>query len=125
MESPLQQSGYQFELLDGYLCKVETTTGKTIACQRPIGTSIVQALSVGSNIVLREDYYQFPRGQSNVYCLTKDFELVWSAELPGQDDVYANPIVPTSGGLFCAAWGGMDCTLDRETGRILQKVFTR
>lgn len=124
MESPLQVS-HLFELQDGCLCKVETATGKAIARQRPIGTSIVQVLPIGSNIVVREDYYQFPRGQSNVYCVTEDFEPVWSAELPWQNDVYANPVIATPDGLSCASWDGMSCTLSPETGRILKKVFTK
>lgn len=120
------QPKYQFELLDGCLCKIDMVTGLTVARREPIGTSIVQALPVGCNIVVREDYHEFPRGQSNVYCLTENFDLVWSAELPWQSDVYANPVIPTQEGfLSCASWDGMSCTLHPETGRIIKKIFTK
>ena len=120
------QSEYRFELQDGGLCKVGTATGQTIARHEPIGTSIVQALPIGSRVVVREDYYEFPRGQSNVYCLTEDFDLAWTAELPWQNDIYANPVIPTQDGfLSCASWDGMSCTLHPETGRIIKKVFTK
>jgi hypothetical protein len=125
LELPLQNP-YRFELVDGRLCKVDPTTGQTIARHDPIGTSIVQALRIDSGIVVREDYYQFPRGQSNVYLLTENFVLVWSAELPWQRDVYANDVFPTMEGLLsCASWDGMSCTIHPETGHILKKVFTK
>ena len=120
------QSEYRFELQDGCLCKVDTSTGQGIARHKPIGTSIVQMLTIGSNIVVREDYYEFPRGRSNVYCLTESFDLVWSAELPWQTDVYANPVIlAPEGFLSCASWDGMSCRLSIETGLILKKVFTK
>ena len=116
---------HKFEILDGSLCKIEAVTGGVVARHLPVGTSIVQVLANGCNIVVREDYYQFPRGQSNVYCMTEDFELVWSAELPYANDVYANPVTITPEGLHCASWDCMSCTLSPETGRILKKVFTK
>ena len=120
------QTQHRFEVLDGALCKVDTATGQTTARHDPLGTSIVQTLLVGSNVVVREDYYEFPRGQSNVYCLTENFDLAWSAELPWQNDVYANPVIPTQEGfLSCASWDGMSCTIHPETGRIIKKVFTK
>jgi hypothetical protein len=120
------QSEYRFELLDGRLCKVDAATGQIIALHEPIGTSIVQTIPVASSVVVREDYYEFPRGKSNVYCLTEDFDLAWSAELPWQNDVYANPVIPTQDGfLSCASWDGMSCKLHPETGRIIKKVFTK
>ena len=121
----MDQSEYRFEILEGILCKTEAATGRVVARHLPIGTSVVQVLANGPNIVVREDYYQFPRGQSNVYCLTNDFELVWSAELPSQNDVYANPVKATPEALFCSSWDCMSCTLSPETGRILKKVFTK
>lgn len=120
------QSEYRFELQDGCLCKVGAATGHTIARHAPIGSSIVQTVPIGSRVVVREDYYEFPRGQSNIYCLTEDFDLAWSAELPWKNDIYANPIITTPDGfLSCASWDGMSCTLHPETGCIIKKVFTK
>jgi outer membrane protein assembly factor BamB len=75
--------------------------------------------------VVREDYYGFPRGESNVYCLEGDLRLRWRAELPRSSDVYAHPIFVTSAGVVCASWEGYTCTLDPATGRIRSKVLTR
>ena len=116
---------FRFEIVDGHLCRIDEATGEVSGRVAPIGTSIVQVLPVGSNLVVREDYYNFPPGRSNVYCLNSDFDLVWSAELPHQKDAYANPILESGRWLYCASWDCMNCTLDPETGRIVKSIFTK
>lgn len=117
--------GHRFDLVDGHLCKVEIATGTVLARHFPLGTSIVQVLPNGPNLVVREDYYKFPQGESNLYCLNEYFDLVWRAELPYVKDIYANPVTVTPAGLHCATWDCMSCTLDPATGRITKKVFTK
>lgn len=119
------EADYRFEILDGSLCKIDPSTGRVVARHFPIGTSVVQVLPYARNIIVMENYREFPSGQSNVYCLTENFELVWSAELPSAYDVYANSIEATPTGLQCASWDCCDCTLYPQTGRILKKVFTK
>ena len=121
----MKTTGQKFEIRDGVLCKIDSLTGKTIATHQPIGTSIVQCLAIGSNVIVREDYFQFPRGVSNVYCLDLSFQKLWDAELPWETDVYANPIVEVGSNVVCASWDGDTCTLSPTTGKILKKVFSK
>jgi outer membrane protein assembly factor BamB len=102
------------------LCKLDAS-GAVIGSRRPVGTSIVQLLPLGQRVLVREDYYQFPRGSSNVYCLDADFQQIWSAELPDQSDVY----VRIDSGPSCSSWNGFYCTIDPDTGRIIKKEFTK
>jgi hypothetical protein len=120
------QTAYQFEVRDGCVCKVDSRTGRAVARRAPVGTSVVQALVVGSRLIVREDYYGYPPGQSNVYCLTDDFGLVWFAELPTRNDAFANPLILDSEGrLSSASWGGITCSIDIETGCIITALLTK
>lgn len=119
------QSMYKFEIVEGHLCKTDVASGDVVARFEPIGTSIVQVLPLGENLVVREDYYNFPPDKSNVYCLSPYFEFIWSAELPRQRDAYANQVVALEDWLYCASWDGMSCTLDPKNGRIVKMVFTK
>jgi hypothetical protein len=120
----MQSPAHQFEIRDGVLCKLDTT-GAVVRTHRPVGTRIVQLLPLGDRIVVREDYYQFPRGTSNVYCLDAELQRVWAAELPAETDVYANPVVQREAQLSCASWDGSTCTIDPATGRITHEEFTK
>ena len=113
-----------FELRDGALCVVNTC-GQVTHRHHPIGTRIVQVLPLGSNVVVREDYFGFPRGRSNLYCLDSDLRSVWSAETPAPTDRYANQVAEVGGRLVCCSWEGALCTIDPVTGRILHHEFAK
>jgi hypothetical protein len=115
----------EFEIREGCLLKLHPESAEPIAIHEPFATKVVQCAPIGDRVVVREDYYCFPRGQSNVYCLDENFRLIWKAELPSSTDVYANPVLVTDAGLVCASWEGDTCTLDGETGRIRSRVFTK
>lgn len=115
----------RFEIVDGEILKIEVTSGEVIARLKPRGTSIVQILPLNDLLVIREDYYEFPFEQSNVYCIDQSFQPVWDAELPSKRDAYANPVMASDGWLYCASWDCMSCTLDPKSGRIVKKLFTK
>jgi hypothetical protein len=110
----------RFEIRDGVLCKIDAS-GILVRSHHPIGTRVVQWLPVGERILVREDYDQFPRGVSNVYCLDTEFRRIWSAQLPSEDDVY----VQINPGPSCNSWGCFYCTIDPHTGCIIEKEFTK
>jgi hypothetical protein len=114
----------KWELRSGVLHTL-TDEGAVLGVHQPIGSAIVQVLPSGCRLILREDYYSFPAGVSNVYCLDSQLRLLWNAELPSADDVYANPLVEDSQGLRCASWRGITCTLDPETGKIVSRQLTK
>ena len=118
-------TAFRFEVRDNAFCKVDVASGKMISCREPLGTKIVQVLVKGDGIILREDYYQFPAGRSNVYCLDQDLALKWAAELPMPTDVYANPVIDRGETLECGSWQGFTCQLDPGSGKIVGSLFTK
>ena len=116
---------FAYEIVDGDVIQRDQRTGKAVRRHAPVGSRVVQVLELGEAVVVREEYYRFPRGESNVYCLDRQFELRWTAELPDPTDTYANPVTLGDGTLLCASWNGYSCTLDERTGRLLEKTFTK
>ncbi len=104
----------------------DVTSGVTLQSCASKGTEIVQLLPIGPNTVVREDYYKFPRGVSNVYCVDSQLQTIWEAELPHPTDAYANPVVMISQGVLqCASWDCFTCDLDLETGKLIKQRFTK
>jgi len=101
------------------------SSGATLRRRSVRATEVVQLLPIGENVVVREDYYNFPRGTSNVYCVDAELRTVWEAELPHPTDAYANPVVQIQGALQCASWDCFTCDLDPQTGKILKQSFTK
>ena len=120
----MQATTPKFAIIDDVLCVLDAT-GTVSDRHRPVGTRIVQLLPLGECLIIREDYYQFPRGISNLYCLDTALRPMWSAELPAQSDTYAGPVIQTEAGLICASWEGLSCTIDPGTGRITHRQFTK
>jgi hypothetical protein len=113
-----------FEIRAGVL-SVVSSDGEVTHRHNPIGARIVQMLPLGGNVVVREDYYRFPHGRSNIYCLDSELRHVWSAETLTANDAYANPVIEVSGRLVCCSWEGARCTIDPATGRILHYEFAK
>jgi hypothetical protein len=112
------------EIRNGVLVALDGT-GTVVRRRGPVATHFVQVLPVGEHFIVLEDYYRFPAGVSNLYCLDAELHLVWSAQLPGPSDTYASPVTQTAAGLVGATWECYRCTIDPETGRILQREFTK
>ncbi len=114
---------FDLQIRDGVL-KIHDAGDVVTARVSPRSTTIVQALQVGSRIVVREDYYQFVGG-TNVYCVDRFGRLVWDAELSMPDDTYANPVFLDSGLLSCGSWNGITCAIDPKSGKIVSSELTK
>jgi hypothetical protein len=94
--------------------------------RRPVGTQVVQVLHLGADRwLIREDYFRFPAGQSNLYCVDGGLATIWSAELPSSDDPYCNEAKVIDGKLFAWTWNCYCCELEIRSGRIISKCFTK
>ena len=92
----------------------------------PVGTKVVQVLELTAHRwLVREEYYGFPSGSSNVYCVNDSLESIWSVELPSLDDAFCNDAALIDGKLFVSTWNCYRCEVDQESGRILRKEFTK
>ena len=104
---------------------IDARTGITTSTRHAAATKIVQLFPLGENVVIREDYYQFPRNSSNVYCVDGALNTVWMAELPHPTDVFANSVIQAEGVLRCITWDGYTCDIDVNTGKLLKRSFTK
>jgi hypothetical protein len=86
---------------------------------------VVEALATEEGLLVREDYYQHPKGVSNVYLLADDSKIRWEAQLPSPDDAFANPIRLEEGAFVCSTWGGFSCKISLRTGEIISSEFTK
>ena len=103
----------------------DVNSGEKVISRPVKGTEVIQLLPVGSNFVVRESYYKFPAGASNVYCVDSELRTVWEAELPDPTDVYANHLTHMQGVLQCASWNCVLCYINIYTGKILEQRFTK
>ena len=115
----------EIEIVDGHLVRLDPASREAITTHEPLATQVVQYVPMADRVIVREAYYRFPRGESNVYCLDSDLRLLWKAELPRTSDVYSGPIILTRGVLACSSWEGYTCILDPATGRIRSRSLTR
>jgi hypothetical protein len=89
-------------------------------------TEIKQIIEKESYKIIREDYYKFPVGISNIYSLHLHERIEWFAELPSKDDAYTNMTeTEDSNILNCSSWGGFDCLISIKSGKIIEKKFTK
>ena len=116
---------YHYRLQAGVLLQLHRDSEAITRVHKPLGTKIIQVESLTSGIVVREDYYRFPRGDSNLYLLDYAFRLLWRAELPTPTDSYANPVHDYGDHLLCASWECWSCHICPTTGRILTKEWTK
>ena len=91
---------------------------------KPISTNIKQIIKLDRDLlIIREDSHNF-EGPSNVYCLDKS-DVIWYSELPSEGDYYSNDLQIKEGDLTVSSWSGQTVKIDVETGKILQKTFTK
>ena len=88
-------------------------------------TSIKEAIEINQGILIREDYYKFPKGISNIYFIDEGGNIKWEAELPSVDDAYSNPIRLEKDSFWAGSWNGFDCKVSLSTGEIIEKKFTK
>lgn len=93
---------------------------------RPRHTAIVEAIATGFGTVVREEYYQYPGNESNLYLVNSSGEVVWFAERAMDDDAYVNPIrVIGDDRIKCASWNGFDCEISLQDGTLSHASFTK
>jgi hypothetical protein len=88
---------------------------------------VLDARQVGGRILVLYDYMAFPRGypSRNLYAHDLSGELLWRADDIGAGavDGYTNFISEEP--LVVGNFAGYDVTIDPETGRVLERVFTK
>ena len=90
---------------------------------KPIHTKVEKSIQTMYGLVVLEATSQFPRGESNLYCVTPAGKLVWKAEKPDQYTLYTRVKLNEDGAtLSTYTLSGHACDLELSTGRILSKT---
>ena len=90
-----------------------------------IHTEIEEIVETDSLQIIRENYFKFPEGESNIYAKNVEDKIVWFAELPIDGDVYSNPMEFNDGKLKASSWKGFTVLIDIKNGKIIKSNFTK
>ena len=89
----------------------------------PLHTKVEKFIQTMVGTVVLESPNQFPRAESNLYCLSPAGKLVWKAEKPDQYTLYTRVRLNEDGAtLSTYTLSGHACELELKTGRILSKT---
>jgi hypothetical protein len=89
----------------------------------PLHTKVDKFIQTRQGTVVLESPNEFPRGESNLYCISTDEKIVWKAEKPDPYTLYSRVKLNEDGAtLSTYTLSGHACELDLKTGRILSKT---
>lgn len=90
---------------------------------KPLHTKVEKFIQTIAGTVVLESTDQFPRGESNLYCVSPTGKVVWKAEKPDQYTLYTRVKLNEDGAtLSTYTISGHACELELTTGRILSKT---
>ena len=92
--------------------------------------------------IIHEDYENYPRGLSNVYCVDTDKKIKWFAELPLENDTFSNKILwdkaynknakewndaltPAEQSFVVSTQHGITASYSYQSGKIIESELTK
>ena len=89
----------------------------------PLHTKVEKLIQTAVGTIVLESSNQFPRGETNLYCVSSAGKIVWKAEKPEQYTLYSRVKLNEDGvTLSTYTLSGHACELELKTGRILSKI---
>ncbi|WP_375587428.1 hypothetical protein [Flagellimonas aurea] len=89
-------------------------------------TEIVESFLVEGIHIVRENYMDYPEGESNIYAKDQEGQIIWFAELPDEKDCYSNDMIVRKDGLIqSSTWYGFTVLVDIANGKIIESKFTK
>jgi len=123
------KSNELFLAISNKVYKVSPETGEEHWVIETGNTPIYQIIESQNNesLIVFNGYYKFETQNNlgNIAALNHDGSILWRAELPAPNDIYANAPYYDSGELKSSTWKCYNCTIDEITGKIINKVFTK
>ena len=90
---------------------------------QPQHTKVDKTIQTMYGLIVLEDPNGFPRGESNLYCVSPNGKVVWKAEKPDLYTLYSRMRLNEDGAsLSTYTIGGHACDLALGTGKILSKT---
>jgi hypothetical protein len=93
--------------------------------KKGIHTEIEEIVETDGLQIIRENYFQFPEGKSNIYAKDIEDKIIWFAELPIVGDSYSNPMEFIDGKLKVSSWKGFTVLINIKNGKIISSDFTK
>ena len=93
---------------------------------KPIHTRVEKSIQTIYGTVVLESTDGFPQNESNLYCLSPEGEIVWTAEKPESYTLYIRAKISDIGATLSTYTLSSDaCELDMGTGKIIGKTSFR
>jgi len=90
---------------------------------QPLYTKIEKTIQATRGYIVLESPTGFPRGESNLYCISAEGKVVWKAEKPDPYTLYSRVKLNEDGATISTyTLSGHACELDLSTGQILSKT---
>ena len=90
---------------------------------KPIHTKVDKLIQTLYGFVVLESPEGFPRGESNLYCVSLNGQMVWTAEKPNANTLYSRVKFNEDGvTLSTYTLSGHACELELGTRKILSKT---
>jgi hypothetical protein len=122
----IELSKYLYISQNNFINKLDKSNGQVIKSLCCGNTPIKNIISSGDYFYVLSDYYDFDNSKylSNIVCIDKLLEIKWYAELPEENDAYSN-MKKTAANIVGYTWNGWECTIDKISGSITRKIFTK
>jgi hypothetical protein len=93
---------------------------------RATGVRVSKALPCGDDHIVLLDYYQASQSRvwANLRRLKSNGDVVWAASTPSSSDIFTE-VDWRDGRLVAWTWECFMITVDQETGRPIEVVFTK
>jgi len=90
---------------------------------QPLHTKIEKTIQATRGFIVLESPTGFPSGESNLYCISAEGKIIWTAEKPEPYTLYSR-VKLNEDGLTISTYtlSGHACELDLGTGEILSKT---
>ncbi len=89
----------------------------------PRHTKIEKVISIKTGKAILEDHNKYPLGESNLYFVAENGELIWEAERPAPDAHYIRVRLNEDGQTLSAYTTGRHaCEIDLKSGKLISQI---
>lgn len=93
---------------------------------QPLHTKIDKSMQSALGTIVLEASSGFPRGDSNLYCVSPSGKIVWKAEKPDASTLFSRVRLNEDGDTISAyTIGGHACELGLRTGKLISHTVIK
>ncbi len=93
---------------------------------KPLHTEIKKQENTDIGIAVLENYYEYPKGKSNLYLLNSEGSIIWFGKLPTERDTFVDFTYDLVRNVIIAStWEGMSCEIELISGKTVKEKFVK